>query len=170
MQAGVPTLLAKIALYQPRVVCFVGKQIGEVFLKEAGASSTAPSTTSSVEGPSTAVAAAADNSTSTSPDALQPSPPKKTAKARQKPARPAFTMGFQPYKVVHPPGAPVRETLVYIMPSSSARVTGYQLPDKVRTLRTLYEEVQRMKVGEGVRTDGMRVVGMVAVEEEPKLE
>ena len=35
MLAGVPVLLAKVQRYKPRVVCFVGKQIGELFCKEA---------------------------------------------------------------------------------------------------------------------------------------
>lgn len=35
MRSGVPTLLAKVAQYKPRVVCFIGKQMGETFCKEA---------------------------------------------------------------------------------------------------------------------------------------
>lgn len=111
MQNGVPSLLAKIALYQPRVVCFVGKQIGEVFLKVA--TSALPPPPAPAEEPSD------------SPE----SPTSKGAKKGKKPkkAKAGIQMGFQPYKTVHPAGSVVEETLFYIMPSSSARVIGYQV-------------------------------------------
>ena len=32
LERGVPELLMKIARYRPRVICFVGKQIADVFL------------------------------------------------------------------------------------------------------------------------------------------
>ena len=111
MQNGVPSLLAKIALYQPRVVCFVGKQIGEVFLKTAtsGLPSTPPPTITE------SVLVEKDSSA-------------KTRTVRVKKTKPGgYQIGFQPYKVVHPAGSMIKETLFFIMPSSSARVIGYQV-------------------------------------------
>ena len=195
MKSGVPALLAKIALYQPRVVCFVGKGIGEVFLKEASTSAVSPSpptcpapaelsheSSSTGEG-STAKAPGVDGPglAAVSPSVTKDGERRKATKAKTKASkRPAFAIGFQPYKVVHPPHSVVHETLFYIMPSSSARVTGYQvrlllppgrarvlsaiqLGDKAKILRTLYEEVQKAKAGSGMDTRDMQVIEVVPV-------
>ncbi|EKM60325.1 uncharacterized protein PHACADRAFT_203552 [Phanerochaete carnosa HHB-10118-sp] len=150
MHTGVPVLLAKIVRYMPRVLCFVGKQIGETFLTQA------LSVTSS--SPSGELELAAETEAPGTAD---------KTKKQAKPKKPKFANGFQPYKVVHAPGSIVRETLFFIMPSTSARVTGYQLQDKANILRTLYDEVQRMKAGEGMDTCNMRVIGLPAVKAEP---
>ncbi|GJE89220.1 mismatch-specific DNA-glycosylase [Phanerochaete sordida] len=138
MHAGVPILLAKIVRYAPRVVCFVGKQIGETFLTEAA---------------------------SLSPPPLAPTPSadagEASAKAKKpRTKKPKVEIGFAPYKVVHAPDAPVRETLFFVMPSTSARVTGYQLADKAKILRTLHDEVGRMRRGEGLDTGAMQVIAV----------
>jgi thymine-DNA glycosylase len=123
MKNGVPILLAKIALYQPRIVCFVGKQIGEVFLKEAcGLTGT---TLSDVPSASSVLQVTLEEGTS-SGRSRKNTVRKTTAKTR-KAAKPTFKWGFQPFKAVHPNSSPVKETLFFIMPSSSARVIGYQV-------------------------------------------
>ncbi|KAI0344298.1 DNA glycosylase [Trametopsis cervina] len=129
--AGVPVLLTKIRTHKPGVICFVGKQIGEVFCTEGGRL-----------GALTEVHKLSEECSKSSTTQT-----KQKGKAKKKP----FEWGIQPLKIVHASkmsGSSIpspSETLIFIMPSTSARVAGYQLADKVRIVRMLYELVQRLK-------------------------
>ncbi len=83
MLAGVPTLLAKVAKYMPRVVCFVGKQIGEVFCKEA--------------------TRLAQEDTETTPAGEGPSIVKKQRGLSR--SKTVYTWGIQAFKVSHASGS-----------------------------------------------------------------
>jgi thymine-DNA glycosylase len=134
MRNGVPTLLAKIALYQPRTVCFLGKQIGELFLKEArmlANTISPPMALASSASPTKADAAVTESkfSLTLEEDTLlgRSKTRCKVGAKREKAAKPTFQWGFQPFKAIHPNSSPVKETLFFVMPSSSGRVTGYQV-------------------------------------------
>lgn len=100
--AGVPALLLKIVLLRPRVVCFVGKQIWESFIKAAaprptGSRKNTPSAerevhtevvNASVAGPGNSVA--------------QVTATRKKSVTKKRPAKPPLAFDLQPYKVVHP--------------------------------------------------------------------
>ena len=127
--------MAKIALYQPRVVCFVGKQIGQVFLKEASArlaplpvpSDSARGSSSDKKGPTKAIVTEIASVEVVETPSGRTMKTTATRKAVGKSKAAAFEWGFQPFKVVHPASTHVKETLFFVMPSSSARVTGYQV-------------------------------------------
>ncbi|KAE9393348.1 DNA glycosylase [Gymnopus androsaceus JB14] len=63
--------------------------------------------------------------------------------------RPAFAPGLQPYKLVHPKSATEssEETLFYSVPSTSGKVQGYQIQDKVKQFTQLKADLQRLKDG-----------------------
>ncbi|KAI0089753.1 uracil-DNA glycosylase-like protein [Irpex rosettiformis] len=142
MLTGVPTLLAKVRKYKPRVVCFVGKQIGELFCKEATRLTTEDSIPE--EPP---VGTIMDDSQSKG----------KAPGRRQGKNSKTFQWGMQEFKVVHhearitggvdgdDKALLAKETHFFIMPSTSARVAGYQLADKVRIMKDLFECSQRLK-------------------------
>ena len=137
MLAGVPVLLAKVQQYKPRVVCFVGKQIGELFCKEAAKLTGGESALHS-----------SDASLNVSGKGVTSSQKRKDKKT--------FEWGVQPFKVVHSQHnniqsngdmifhvriylslirlysmtgiqRRIKETLFFVMPSTSARVAGYQV-------------------------------------------
>ncbi|KAI0824928.1 hypothetical protein BC628DRAFT_1419673 [Trametes gibbosa] len=134
--AGVPDLLRKIALTRPRILCFVGKQIWESFVKAA-----APRPDSrehpgsiSVASPTSVESIAYTNEPSTklldgvlTPKGLAFS--KRTGRKKRPLAlpKPVFAYGLQPYKVVHAdPTARTRETLFFVVVSTSGLVAGFQ--------------------------------------------
>ncbi|KAI0062782.1 DNA glycosylase [Artomyces pyxidatus] len=133
---AVPSVLAKIARYKPRMFCFVGKGIWtdvERVLKKA---STKPATSM------------LDSSAPPSP-AANVSTPKRKGRAKKTPP-PEFVYGVQPYKVVHdvkPDASNVRETLFFVVPSTSGRVVSHQLPDKVKLFTALKEVSEDVKRG-----------------------
>ena len=108
---GVPILLSKITEYRPRIVCFVGKGIWDVFLKEATkniTTSSSSSLTSTGETSSTSGKDESEPAVELDPAAsialAMPTPKrrkngksKKTGKAKI-----AFNWGIQPVKVAHP--------------------------------------------------------------------
>ncbi|KAF7983269.1 hypothetical protein HWV62_22906 [Athelia sp. TMB] len=127
MTKGVPTLLAKIAEYRPRVVCFVGVGIWKKF--ESVIKKTAvQATDDGVPGPD-------------------------PVDGKRKKANSAGGIGLQPYILHHPvktvesSGIPVRETLFFAMPSTSGRVVSHQLPDKVKLFAQLKDIVENVKRG-----------------------
>jgi thymine-DNA glycosylase len=90
MLSGVPVLLAKVRQYKPRVVCFVGKQIGEVFCKEAGRLESVHT----LAGP---------DKTGVDGDGAMQLMKKEKAKTKTKAGKKkAFEWGMQDFKVVHP--------------------------------------------------------------------
>lgn len=71
----------------------------------------------------------------------------------------AFLYDIQPYKVVHPVqgGQDVRETLFFVLPSSSARVVAYQKDDKTVLFTLLKQRLQEIKEG-SINTSAMTVI------------
>jgi len=60
-----------------------------------------------------------------------------------------FAWDLQPYKLVYNAAdGRVNETLFFVMPSTSARVTQYQMEDKVKIFSTLYRRVKQLKAME----------------------
>ncbi|KAL1663462.1 uracil-DNA glycosylase-like protein [Schizophyllum commune] len=98
MRAGAATVLSKAAQYRPRMVCYVGNQIADTMYKAVIETHLMPS-----------------------PGGLSKIPPR-VAKRKNAPPR----HGLEPYKIVHPEGTGrVRETLFFIMGSTSGRVANY---------------------------------------------
>ncbi|KAI5895546.1 uncharacterized protein SCHCODRAFT_02497584 [Schizophyllum commune H4-8] len=98
MRAGAATVLAKAARYRPRVVCYVGNQIADIMYEAVVKTHLMPS--------------------SGSPSKIPP----RVAKRKNAPPR----HGLEPYKIVHAEGSgSVRETLFFIMGSTSGRVANY---------------------------------------------
>ncbi|KAH8102047.1 uracil-DNA glycosylase-like protein [Cristinia sonorae] len=162
MIQGVPVLLQKIAEHRPRVVCFVGKGIWDVFAKEAIKLSldghvlrtNAPSGFSfplPVNGQ--AVKTGNDD-----PSALAVPSKRGKQPIRPRKVKIIFGWGLQPIKVVHPVTKhDIAETMFFVMPSTSGRVVSHQLPDKVKLFATLREDVVRLKAGE-IETKNMAVI------------
>ncbi|KAH9848995.1 uracil-DNA glycosylase-like protein [Lenzites betulinus] len=143
--AGVPDLLRKIALTRPRILCFVGKQIWESFVKAA-----APR----------AVIQATDRPRPT--DAAGGSTTEVSAKSRKKrssgPTKPTFAFGLQPYKILHSgPNARTRETLVFVVVSTSGLVAGYQREEKIEQFKLLKGRLDELKRG-SIDTTTMTVI------------
>lgn len=144
MATSVPAFLSKVARWRPRIVCFVGRGIWlcvEKALQQPLGTSARPKPPSS--------------------------PRKKTRKGKDE------GYGLQPYKAVHPSAdrdeiSTVRETLFFVVPSTSGRVVSHQLPDKVRLFTTLHDVVDQMKSG-ALDTDSMAVVELLKDEEMPEV-
>ncbi|TFY80703.1 hypothetical protein EWM64_g3308 [Hericium alpestre] len=138
MASSVPTLLAKIRRLRPRVVCFVGKlmwgNVARVLKKVAVAPPGADQATSS--------------SRSASP-ATRGKGKGKGRKGRKGKKDKNEGYGLQPLKVVHDAAedGAVRETLFFVVPSSSPRVVSHQLDDKVELFALLKEQVDQAKRG-----------------------
>ncbi|KAI0052051.1 DNA glycosylase [Auriscalpium vulgare] len=128
--SAVPALLAKIARYRPRIVCFVGKGIWldvERVLK------------------TTSVASVTDYAPSTPErSTVTASPGKRSRKA----SAPEFSRRHQSI---------VAETLFFVVPSTSGRVVSHQLNDKIVLFTALKHLLDRLKDGE-VDTSHMAVV------------
>ncbi|WFD01641.1 thymine-DNA glycosylase [Malassezia obtusa] len=115
LESGVPELIEKVRTYQPKVVCFVGKQIGQVFLRVLQQKKWADTHTVPLVVPPSVLGFWFDPKT-------DDSFPRKDA-----------GYGVLPACVVH--GEHV--TLFFSTPSTSARVTHHQLPGKVRIMSHL---------------------------------
>ncbi|KAL4244427.1 Uracil DNA glycosylase family 2 [Abortiporus biennis] len=164
--AGVPILLGKIARFQPLIVCFVGKGIWEVFLKEAmkmvslspnqtipsldenpAAESASSGSATPLAGQTSDMDAKPESSSQTNLTEGSKQPKKKLSSKRKGKKISKFEWGIQPCKVVHQTNSslPSKETLFFVMPSSSARVVSHQLPDKVKLFEVLKERVEDIK-------------------------
>ncbi|KAF5391063.1 hypothetical protein D9757_003092 [Collybiopsis confluens] len=66
--------------------------------------------------------------------------------------RRVFMLGLQPYKIVHANCEDVPETLFYAVPSTSGKVQGYQIPDKVKLFSQLKMDVEKVKDGTLITT------------------
>ena len=106
---GVPLLLDKIKQYRPRIVCFVGKGIWDVFVKEAtkitaSAVKTEPEPTSTPSPSSSRVQTPAqdDQTPDVLPSPAVPTPRRGKAKAKRSvKGKVVFAWGIQPIRVVH---------------------------------------------------------------------
>lgn len=130
--AGVPILLQKIARFRPRIVCFVGKGIWTAFERalplEMSQGDISPSS--------------------------RATPLQGGSRKGRRAQKEAFKYDLQPYKVVHPVGGTVRETLFFVSPSSSGLVTSHQLPQKTALFTILKQRVDEAKRG-AIDTDSM---------------
>lgn len=115
LEMGVPELVEKVRTYRPKVVCFVGKQIGQVFLRVLQKTNKVGPTSVSLSFP---------------PSVLGFWFAPKNAPDKTFPAIDAG-YGVLPACVAHDDGA---VTLFFSTPSTSARVTHHQLPGKVRIM------------------------------------
>ncbi|KAI0337322.1 DNA glycosylase [Trametopsis cervina] len=161
MNGGVPVLMDKLVKYRPKMICFLGKGIWEVFRKQAFTSQ-ASTSRDLASVPSSEPLNKDIKRTSTTPrvtvaskyfihipktDERPPqhaSSPSISTKQKAKP----FEWGLQPYKVVYKESGdaplPMRETLIFVVPSPSARVVAYQWWDKVKFFESLREHVAAM--------------------------
>ncbi|KAG8899119.1 hypothetical protein FRC01_010651 [Tulasnella sp. 417] len=156
--AGVPAFLRKVTRYRPRIVCFIGREIGEAFetavrqsLKNSGAlpSKIGSAKKKSTEKPGSPAASGG----------VEASTPIPTAQLDRKAAgyiTPLLTtpgFGLLPYKLVHTRGEPshegdpVSETFFFTAPSTSGRVQSYQLEDRVQLFRVLREQKEAVLSG-----------------------
>lgn len=126
--AGVPALLRKIVLLRPRMVCFVGKQIWESFIKAAaprptGSRKSTPSAertsaerevhavevTASVVGPGNSVA--------------QVTTTRKKSVTKKRSPKPPLAFDLQPYKVVHSDRKSLTHSTRQCCPESAVQLT-----------------------------------------------
>ncbi|KAI0366060.1 DNA glycosylase [Pilatotrama ljubarskyi] len=153
--AGVPALLKKIVRHRPRIVCFVGKQIWESFIKAAAPQSSEPSSPVGIppapvmqHADEETVSAVSEDSVAVTTKRRKTVVERQTANRKAK-APPKFTAcDIQPYKVVHSdPNAGVRETLFFVVVSTSGLVAGYQLKQKTAQFALLKQRLEELKRG-----------------------
>jgi len=125
MAHSVPSFLAKVARYRPRIVCFVGMGIWRIVEK--------------------VIANASPNEGDSEVRLFSPS--KRKSKRSS-----AASVGLQPYKLVYDnehseqiDQTSVRETYFFVVPSTSGRVVSHQLPDKVKLFIGLKAAVENYK-------------------------
>ncbi|TFK85263.1 DNA glycosylase [Polyporus arcularius HHB13444] len=149
--AGAPALLRKIVERRPRIVCFVGKAIWESFIRAAAPPSKSPH-------PPFAVSGSGSESTTAQilPNGIgaggsrtpRPSPKRSPSAKKSKSSAVSVVYDLQPYKVVHDtPDAVVRETLFFVVVSTSGLVAGYQLPEKTKQFTLLKQRLDELKNG-----------------------
>jgi len=127
MVASVPSFMVKVARYRPRIVCFVGMGIWRIVEKTI-----AKTASPSVSGR----------------EIKTPGPPKGKSKKPD-----VANVGLQPYKLVYDvepseqidQNSSVRETLFFVVPSTSGRVVSHQLQDKVELFADLNATVENYK-------------------------
>lgn len=143
--AGVPELLEKIARLRPRIVCFVGKGIWDAFERTARiqiAQASSP----------TAAPALSTPQVSEGGRTLPQKRERVSGVARNRKratTKSEFAWDIQRYKVVHSAesGGTVRETLFFVLPSTSGRVVSHQLNDKVELCKVLKQRLEDLKAG-----------------------
>lgn len=136
LAAGVPELIEKVRTYQPKVVCFVGKQIGQTFLRELHTMNWIGTESVSLAIPQSVLGFWFD--------------------PKHDDAFPRIDAGYGvlPACVVHDHGV----TLFFSTPSTSARVTHHQLPGKVRIMSHLVPLFNHFPEVDGAGTQGDRIV------------
>ncbi|THU98770.1 DNA glycosylase [Dendrothele bispora CBS 962.96] len=118
LTAGVPTFLKKIDKYRPRIVCFVGLNIGRSVLKYAMKNSQP-----------------------------RPQGPGKALKKGEGQSK-VFAPGLQMiHKRSGAQDGEITETFFYAVPSTSGKVQGYQIPDKTLLFKQLKEHMENIKDG-----------------------
>ncbi|RPD72575.1 DNA glycosylase [Lentinus tigrinus ALCF2SS1-7] len=149
--AGVPALMRKIVEKRPRIVCFVGKGIWDSFIRAAAPSSPSPQTPFEVPSftESSSQSAPQVPSFGAVAESSQLLPPQSKKRPSVKKSKSApIIYDVQPYKVVHnTPDAIVRETLFFVVVSTSGLVAGYQLPDKIKQFTLLKQRLDELKSG-----------------------
>ncbi|KAA1475236.1 DNA glycosylase [Dentipellis sp. KUC8613] len=149
MSLSVPSILRKIQLHRPRIICFVGKGIWQAVERVLKKSAVYPEV--KVE----------EGASAEDEKPAVPTKGKGKAKAKKK-SDPDAGLGLQPLKVVHAPKAEegaILETLFYVVPSTSGRVISHQLPDKIRLFTILKGHVDDSKAGT-LDTSAMAVVSV----------
>ncbi|TRM57880.1 hypothetical protein BD626DRAFT_411246 [Schizophyllum amplum] len=109
-RAGAAAVLSKAARHRPRIVCYVGNEIADIMYEAVMKSHVVPRDAQSLTKP----------------------PPTRMAKRKGGPPR----YGLEPYKIVHGNGKAVdqiRETLFFIMGSTSGRVANYKVSQVLRS-------------------------------------
>ncbi|KIK64039.1 hypothetical protein GYMLUDRAFT_40269 [Collybiopsis luxurians FD-317 M1] len=114
---GIVPFLSKVARYRPRIACFIGVRTGRIVLDHV-------------------------------------------MRGLPKTQRQGFLLGLQPYKIVYsnsecgsseasksPESSCISETLFYAVPSTSGKVQGYQIPDKVKLFSQLKTDLMKLKDG-----------------------
>ncbi|KAG8969845.1 hypothetical protein FRC05_000822 [Tulasnella sp. 425] len=159
--AGVPTFLTKVARYRPRIVCFIGREIGDAFetavrksLKISGSASTGKTTTTKRHPTNSELPAAKRDSE----DSAASKDRKAADYVTPLLATPGY--GLLPYKLVYAPtglsherNQTVSETLFFTAPSTSGRVQTYQLEDRVQLFRVLGMEKEAVLSGSSDTTE-----------------
>ncbi|EIM81873.1 DNA glycosylase [Stereum hirsutum FP-91666 SS1] len=165
--AAVPKLLEKFSRCRPRFVCFVGKVIWDVVEPVLKKNKCA------IPEPAVSLPAPGDDSTgesgkpsgSASPISKKTGKNGKSTKEKKKGTgkKPPFPYHLPlPYKLVHdyaPDSATVKETLFFVVPSTSGLVAGYQLKDKARfftALKVCLEE-EKLDVLDKTQTVPVRI-------------
>ncbi|THH32830.1 hypothetical protein EUX98_g1337 [Antrodiella citrinella] len=165
---GVPVLLCKISEYRPRVVCFVGKGIWDVFVKEATKISAVTETAGSSSTPTSSSIPISPTDEKAKEEEADSLPTRATSRSTNKSKRirkanNVFKWGIQPIKVVHPEGDyDIKESLFFVMPSTSGRVVSHQLPDKVKLFIALRENVAELQEGK-INTEAMNSIPALSV-------
>ncbi|TFY54345.1 hypothetical protein EVG20_g9740 [Dentipellis fragilis] len=148
MSLSVPSILRKIKLLRPRIICFVGKGIWQSVERVLKKSAVYPEA-------KTADGASAE-------DEKPVASAKGKGKGKPKKPKADSGLGLQPLKVVHAPKAEdgaTLETLIYVVPSTSGRVISHQLPDKIKLFAILKGHVDDSKAG-ALDTSTMAVVSV----------
>lgn len=128
LERGVPELLDKVRTYHPKVVCFVGKQIGQVFLRELRAKHYVHNASVELAIPPEILGFWFD--------------------PKQHDTFPAKDAGYGVLPACWVEGEHV--TLFFSTPSTSARVTHHQLPGKVRIMSHMVPLLAAFpKIGKG---------------------
>jgi thymine-DNA glycosylase len=112
LEAGVPQLIEKVREFQPKVVCFVGKQIGQIFMRVVRQNNLVGEKSKNIQIPRSVLGFWFD--------------------PKQGNAFPRGDAGYGvlPACIVHDKSV----TLFFSTPSTSARVTHHQLPGKIRIM------------------------------------
>ncbi|KAG9013549.1 hypothetical protein FRB94_002143 [Tulasnella sp. JGI-2019a] len=161
--ASVPELLQKVSRLQPRIVCFIGREVADAVetairqhdrkqgtpssRKKAGPSVTKPKLGPSVKGENSG-AASSQLSDETAQTSSSQASALVTTEVRYTSALATSAPGFRmmSYKMVHKDAKSeggkcvVIESLFFTAPSTSGLVTAYRLEDRVQLFRLLLEE------------------------------
>ncbi|KAG8920082.1 hypothetical protein FRC00_010510 [Tulasnella sp. 408] len=131
--AGVPAFLRKVARYRPRIVCFIGREIGDAFETAVRQSLKPSDVTSSKNSSTKRKSTAKPGSIAATSDTEAPTPvPNVLDRKAADYVTPLLTtpgFGLLPYKLVHAHTKPF-----------SPLTSDYKLEDRVQLLRVLREE------------------------------
>lgn len=126
LERGVPELLMKIARYRPRVICFVGKQIADVFMRVVRASHTS----GIVRVPKPLGVLGFWHKS----EHREHSDKDRSDGNGDYMYIPKVDVGYGVLPICMPHEQTTINTLFFVTPSTSARVTQHQLPGKVRIM------------------------------------
>ncbi|KAI8971295.1 uracil-DNA glycosylase-like protein [Trametes punicea] len=163
--AGVPALLQKIVRKRPRIVCFVGKAIWDSFIKAAAPSPIFGEEAVTTDTQATEASLTTTTEAAASGELVAVTKTRKATMTKERPSRrkakpipKTFAFDLQPYKIVHTdPSATVRETLFFVVVSTSGLVAGYQLPEKIEQFALLKQRLNELEKG-NVDTSTMSII------------